>query len=212
MFAGPVEAAQPSGIGGKDRRRKRPGGPGGLLHFFYTFRSDGVVRSSTVGSCGSTKVQLRGTASDALVRAGRTAGGLITRRSWVQIPPPPPTKPAGQQRRAPPGARLGKRRSGILRFSGLGRPVFSATPAAVTCAIPRKGYWISPDGSSTVISDVEASALRVLAAGPVQRGDLADQLGLPDTTTQGLLGRLRDHGLVHPEGHGRGATWVLGPG
>lgn len=108
--------------------------------------------------------------------------------------------------------------SGTLRMvrlcaaSGLGRPVFSATPAALACAIPRKGYWISPDGSSTAITDVEASALRALAAGPVQRGDLADQLGLPDATTRDLLGRLRDHGLVHPEGHGRGATWVLGPG
>lgn len=108
--------------------------------------------------------------------------------------------------------------SGTLRMvrlcaaSGLGRPVFSATPAAVTCVIPRRGYWIAPDGSSTVITDIEASALRALAVGPVQRGDLAEHLGLPDTATQGLLGRLRDHGLVHPEGHGRGATWVLGPG
>ncbi|MCZ7537131.1 MAG: putative DNA binding domain-containing protein [Acidimicrobiia bacterium] len=108
--------------------------------------------------------------------------------------------------------------SGTLRMvrlcaaAGLGRPVFSATPAAVTCAIPRKGYWVSPDGSSTAITDVEASALRALADGPRQRGDLADEFGLPDTTTRDLLARLRDHGLVHPEGHGRGATWVLGPG
>lgn len=108
--------------------------------------------------------------------------------------------------------------SGTLRMvrlcaaAGLGRPVFSATPAAVTCAIPRKGYWVSPDGSSTAITDVEASALRALADGPRQRGELADQLRLPDTTTRDLLARLRDHGLVHPEGHGRGATWVLGPG
>jgi ATP-dependent DNA helicase RecG len=108
--------------------------------------------------------------------------------------------------------------SGTLRMvrlcaaSGLGRPAFSATPAAVTCSIPRKGNWIAPNGSSTAITDVEASALQALAVGPVKRGDLAEHLGLPDTATQGLLARLRDHGLVHPEGHGRGATWVLGPG
>ena len=90
--------------------------------------------------------------------------------------------------------------------------MFRATASAVTCVVPRKGYWVSPDGSSTAITDIEASALRALAVGPVQRGDLAEQLGLPDTATQSLLGRLRDHGLVHPEGHGRGETWVLGPG
>ena len=108
--------------------------------------------------------------------------------------------------------------SGTLRMvrlcaaSGLGRPVFTATPTAVTCAIPRKGYWLSRDGTSTVITDVEASALRALSDGPVQRGDLADLLGLPDTAVRNLLAGLRDHGLVHPEGHGRGASWVLGPG
>lgn len=107
--------------------------------------------------------------------------------------------------------------SGTLRMvrlcaaSGLGRPVFSSTPASVTCSIPRRGYWISPDGSSVIVAPTEATALRLLAEGPIQRGNLASRLGLPDTTARDMLARLREHGLVHPEGHGRGASWSLGP-
>jgi ATP-dependent DNA helicase RecG len=108
--------------------------------------------------------------------------------------------------------------SGTLRMvrlcaaSGLGRPVFTATASAVTCVVPRKGYWISAAGVSIAVTDVEASALRTLAERPVPRGELANELGLPDLATRDLLARLRDHGLVHPKGHGRGASWVLGPG
>ena len=61
-----------------------------LLHFFYTFRNDGVVRRGTLRECSSTKVQLNATIWDAVVRAG-TDLVLITRRSQVQILPPPPT-------------------------------------------------------------------------------------------------------------------------
>ena len=65
---------------------------GRLLHFFYTFQSDGVVRRGTLRECSSAKVQLRGTARDALVRAGMDLVDLITRRSQVQILPPPPSR------------------------------------------------------------------------------------------------------------------------
>jgi len=108
--------------------------------------------------------------------------------------------------------------SGTLRMvrlcaaSGLGQPVFTATASAVTCTVPRKGYWISTAGASVAVSDVDGSALRFLTEGPVPRGELANKLGLPDLATRDLLVRLREYGLVHPEGHGRGAVWVLGPG
>lgn len=108
--------------------------------------------------------------------------------------------------------------SGTLRMvrlcaaTGLGRPVFSATPASLTCAIPRRGFWISSDGTTSTVTEIEVTTLRTLADGPIQRGDLAQRLGLPDLETRDLLARLREHGLVHPEGHGRGAYWVIGPG
>ncbi len=107
--------------------------------------------------------------------------------------------------------------SGTLRMvrlcaaSGLGRPVFTATASAVTCAVPRKGYWISDAGVSVAVSDIEAGTLRALTEKPVSRRELAEELGLPDLTTRDVLTRLREHGLVHTEGHGRGATWALGP-
>ena len=47
------------------------GAPAGLLHFFYTFQSDGVVRRGTLRECSSAKVQLSATIWDAVVRAGR---------------------------------------------------------------------------------------------------------------------------------------------
>lgn len=62
-----------------------------------------------------------------------------------------------------------------------------------------------------VVSQIEARALRVLIEGGVQRGDLAERLALSDDVTRTVLGRLRDHDLVHLDGRGRGAYWQLGP-
>ncbi len=38
---------------------------------FYTFQSDGVVRSGSVGECSSAKVQLNATIWEAVVRVGK---------------------------------------------------------------------------------------------------------------------------------------------
>ena len=107
--------------------------------------------------------------------------------------------------------------SGTLRMvrlcaeHGLGRPVFNSTPSAVSCAIPRRGYWISPDGTSSAVVEREVEVLRMIAEGPTPRNLLVERIGFGDPELRDLLGRLRHHGLVHPEGHGRGATWVIGP-
>jgi DNA-binding IclR family transcriptional regulator len=89
--------------------------------------------------------------------------------------------------------------------------VFTSTPSAVSCAIPRRGYWISPDGTSSAVAEREVEVLRMIAEGPTPRNLLVERIGFGDPELRDLLGRLRHHGLVHPEGHGRGATWVLGP-
>lgn len=99
----------------------------------------------------------------------------------------------------------------LCASEGLGRPIFSATPASVTCAVPRQGYWLRSDAASTKVDRLEVTALRLLADASFQRRDLSDQLGLGDPETIELLNRLRDHGLVHVIGYGRDASWTLGP-
>lgn len=107
--------------------------------------------------------------------------------------------------------------SGTLRMirlcaqNGTGRPVFSSTPTSVTCAIPRRGYWLRPDGVSVVVREDEVAALRTLAEGPIARADLARRLSLDDPATRAVLERLREHDLAHTSGHGRAARWHLAP-
>lgn len=107
--------------------------------------------------------------------------------------------------------------SGTLRMvrlcaeAGIGRPVFATTGAEVICSIPRYGYWLAPDGSGTLnITADEAMILTRLAKGPAQRGELAGLLGVRGSDMGAILHRLREYGLVHVEGHGRGAYWSLG--
>jgi ATP-dependent DNA helicase RecG len=95
---------------------------------------------------------------------------------------------------------------------GLGWPVFSSTPSSVSCTIPRRGYWLSAAGTSILLADQEQKALRIMTTMPTSRGELVERLGLGDTQIRDILGRLRGHGLAHPEGLGRGATWTIGPG
>ena len=45
---------------------------------------------------------------------------------------------------------------------------------------------------------------------PAQRGELADILGLEPAEIRQMLTGLRQDGLVHIRGHGRGAYWFLG--
>ena len=107
--------------------------------------------------------------------------------------------------------------SGTLRMirlcaeAGLSVPIFTSTPSAVTCNIPRRGHWLGPDGRGVAVSDVEAKALRAIVGNRVRRADLVDVLGIAESTARDLLARLRNRGLVHTEGRGRGATWSLGP-
>ena len=105
--------------------------------------------------------------------------------------------------------------SGTLRMvrlcaeAGLGRPVFRATSASVTCSVPRRGHWLAPSGAGLALSGLEASVLAALAGGPTTRRQLADDLevGIPEVRV--ALRQLRDLGLIRVEGHGRGAHWVL---
>lgn len=107
--------------------------------------------------------------------------------------------------------------SGTLRIArlcaqkGLGRPILAATTSSVTCTLPRQGFWITADGRSVAVSDVDTAALRLLAAGPQQRGDFVDQLNLSERGVRDLLDRLKEHEQAHLVGHGRGARWTLGP-
>lgn len=108
--------------------------------------------------------------------------------------------------------------SGTLRMArlcadaGLGRPVFTADNTSVTCTVPRRGHWLSPDGSSIKIIKPEATVLAVLANGPAARGRLASYVGVSTATMREILTHLRDLGLVRVEGHGRGAQWLLSDG
>lgn len=106
--------------------------------------------------------------------------------------------------------------SGTLRMirlcaeAGIGRPVFVASGSEVICSIPRFGYWLAPDGTGVGLSIYEAVILRRLGEEPAQRGELADLLGVEPIAMRDLLTQLRDGGLVHVRGHGRGAYWFLG--
>lgn len=93
--------------------------------------------------------------------------------------------------------------------AGLGRPVFTATSASVTCSVPRRGYWLGSDGMSLAVTGAEAATLTALAEGPTARGELAAALGINVAEARELLVRLRDLGLARVEGYGRGASWVL---
>lgn len=107
--------------------------------------------------------------------------------------------------------------SGTLRMvrlcteAGLGVPRFSATASAVTCALPRAGYWFTPDGRRLQLDEVERALLASLASGPKSRGDLAEAVGSPELRVRNALNKLSDNGLAHYTGRGRGARWSLGP-
>lgn len=106
--------------------------------------------------------------------------------------------------------------SGTLRMirlcgeAGLGTPVFTANAVSVTCDIPRDGYWLGPDGSSVVVSEAEAQALRMMVGRTLRRSELVDSLGIAELSARDLLERLRNVGLIHVSGVGRGSSWSLG--
>ena len=108
--------------------------------------------------------------------------------------------------------------SGTLRMAqmcaeaGLGRPVFISGGASVVCSVPRRGYWLTPDGASTAFSGLDAELLIVLAGGPVSRGQLVTRTGSSSAEVRDALARLRAAGLAGVEGHGRGARWSLSSG
>ena len=105
--------------------------------------------------------------------------------------------------------------SGTLRMArmcieaGLGRPVFTANSASVTCSIPRRGYWLALDGSGMAVNRPEANILAALADGPMSRSQLAARTELGSAETSNMLLRLREVGLVRVEGYARGAQWRL---
>ncbi|MYG94404.1 MAG: hypothetical protein F4138_05365 [Acidimicrobiia bacterium] len=105
--------------------------------------------------------------------------------------------------------------SGTLRIArmctekGLGHPVFASNSASVTCSIPRRGYWLRPNGTSIITENSESAILAKLANEPMSRGRLAAQVDVSPTEIKETLLRLRTLGLVRIEGHGRGAQWKL---
>ena len=105
--------------------------------------------------------------------------------------------------------------SGTLRIArmcaeqGLGRPVFASTSTSVTTSVPRRGYWLGPDGTSIITGNSESAILAKLADEPMSRGRLAAEVGASPAEVKETLRRLRDLGLVRVEGHGRGAQWAL---
>ena len=108
--------------------------------------------------------------------------------------------------------------SGTLRMvklcaeAGIGRPAFLASSSEVICSVPRYGYWLTPDGTGAKLTSTQAKILRKLGEGPSRRSELANLLDMEATTIRDALMQLREDGLVHVEGHGRGAYWVLGEG
>ena len=62
--------------------------------------------------------------------------------------------------------------SGTLRMvrlcadAGLGRPVFKSAGPSVMCTVPRRGYWLTPQGSPITTDNLEAAVLTVLSDGP----------------------------------------------
>ena len=105
--------------------------------------------------------------------------------------------------------------SGTLRIArmcaeqGLGRPVFASTSTSVTTSVPRRGYWLGPDGASIITEKSESAILAKIADEPMLRGRLAAEVGANPAEVKETLLRLRDLGLVRVEGHGRGAQWAL---
>ena len=105
--------------------------------------------------------------------------------------------------------------SGTLRMArmcadeGLGRPVFASKGPSVTCSVPRRGYWLAPDGASITTGNSESAILAELASEPMSRGRLAAGVGASPAEVKETLLRLRALGLVRVEGHGRGAQWTL---
>lgn len=107
--------------------------------------------------------------------------------------------------------------SGTMRMvrlctaEGLGPPLFSATPTTVTCAIPRRGYLLATDGRTTPMEADDRAVLEILTSEPSIRSDIASRLGHSNDRIRTLLVRLQDLGVVHVQGHARGARWFLGP-
>ena len=100
----------------------------------------------------------------------------------------------------------------LCRQAGLGRPVFTASASSVACSVPRRGYWLSPGGSSVAVSGEEAAVLAALAQGPSGRSGLAGRVGVASSEARETLVRLQELGLVRVEGVGRGARWRLSNG
>ena len=105
--------------------------------------------------------------------------------------------------------------SGTLRMvrlcvdAGLGRPVFAAPGSSVMCSVPRRGYWLAPDGSSMTMGELETAVLAVLAEGPTARGRIAARVGVTSAQVRETLVHLGELGLVQVEGLGRGSSWML---
>ncbi|MDE0134301.1 MAG: putative DNA binding domain-containing protein [Acidimicrobiaceae bacterium] len=93
--------------------------------------------------------------------------------------------------------------------AGLGRPLFAATSASVSCSVPRQGHWLTPSGAGLLPNRLEAAVLTALAAGPAARRKLTDDLEVSISEVREALRHLRDLGLIRVEGHGRGARWEL---
>ena len=104
------------------------------------------------------------------------------------------------------------RMAGLCLEAGLGRPVFAAGSASVTCSVPRRGYWLAPDGSTMVVDQEESAVLAALAEGPASRGALAARVGTTSAKARETLVHLHDLGLVQVEGLGRGSYWMLSNG
>ena len=105
--------------------------------------------------------------------------------------------------------------SGTLRMieqcnrAGIGRPVFTTTGGEVTCSVPRHGYRLTPDGQSIKLTGHQATILETLAKAATPRAELARLLNVDASTIRDLLTRLRNDGLIHVTGHGRGARWPI---
>ena len=108
--------------------------------------------------------------------------------------------------------------SGTLRMgrlcveAGLGRPVFTSRGASVTCSVPRRDHWLTPDGSSVELGKLETAVLEVLADSPTARGKVAVRVGVDTQRARETLVRLNELGLVRVEGRGRGSRWMLNNG
>lgn len=104
------------------------------------------------------------------------------------------------------------RMAALCREAGLGRPSFTASSASVACIVPRRGYWLSPDGASIAVSGEEAVVLSTLAQGPSGRSRIADHAGISPSKARSILVRLQQSGLARVKGVGRGSLWSLSNG